>query len=104
MRGASHFLPVLLLGRPQNETTVGRGAMQEMGLGPREEASAWSAGKPEPQWGLVSLPFSPLSLALPDSPPGCPPPHPPLEGGAWLHPHVAELYASSRQRSWGVWH
>ncbi|XP_006203020.2 glycerol-3-phosphate dehydrogenase [NAD(+)], cytoplasmic [Vicugna pacos] len=84
-------------------------------LGPREEARQHCQlgnlkGKP----GLVCLIpvphlsplFYPLSLALPDSPrlPGSPPPHPPLEGGAWLHPRVSGLYAPSWQRSWGEWH
>lgn len=32
------------------------------------------------------------------------PAFPPLEGGAWLHPRVLELYAPSRQGSWGEWH
>lgn len=79
-------------------------------LGPREEARqhcqlANLRGKPGPVC-LIPVPhlsplFYPLSLALPDSPrlPGSPPPHPPLEGGAWLHPRVSGLYAPSWQRS-----
>lgn len=45
----------------------------------------------------LSLFLSPISLARPD----CLPRRlPPLEGGAWLHPRVAELYAPSGEKSW----
>lgn len=45
----------------------------------------------------LSLPLSPVPLALPD---WLPRRLPPLEGGAWLHPRVAELYAPSGEERW----
>lgn len=62
--------------------------------------------------GLVSAPFLFPTCLYPFLPFPWPcqtlspwvPASPPLEGGAWLHPRVLELYAPSRQRSWGEWH
>lgn len=73
-----------------------------------------SAGKPKRKRGLAPGPFLFPTCLYPFLPfpwlcqspclPGHPPPHPPLEGGTWLHPRAAELYAPSRQRSWGAEH